>query len=431
MSVVEKQSLSLVYAAARLIVLAAAVTSGFALGLAYSRRPPAARPAAPFSGPAYDPATAFPQVDRPREVDPRQPEPQAVEARFAAIRHDIDAISRQQAALGDWQAWQRETEPYRVALKARVDALKPIDPPRSPSPEARYEALAPLDELPLFEIDAKKNLNYLYDPASLDAFRKARPVVAAHRWFRQRGIDLIFVPVPKMTEVYLEHFLDPHPTDGVIAPHVRQTIYELLKEDVEVIDGTPLLRATRDADSEFLYNTCDTHWAPRGMRVLAKEIADRIVRYRFGTRARFALPIVTTTPGPYEIDGYLGGLDSLAGWAALSPEQQKRARAAQTTNLSAVNMHDGRPLPDDRTSPVVVIGHSYVPKFQEQLVKELNLLIHTRIAAGQSTSFFADFLREPEILAHCRVVVWITTEQHMTHFQPMPAPIMAALENRQ
>jgi hypothetical protein len=201
-----------------------------------------------------------------------------------------------------------------------------------------------------------------------------------------------------------------------------------LDEDVEVVDGLALFRSLRDTDSEYLYNTTDTHWAPRGMRIMAKEIADRIERYKFGARARFAQPIVRTSTGTYVKVDAINTLGGLGGAWRLSPEQRTRAERAQTKTLSEVRMQDGRTPPDDSTSPVLVIGHSYVWYFREQLIKELNLLTCTRIAAGQTTEAFAEFLREPEILNHCRVMVWITTDQHMTHLHPMPAPIMSVLK---
>jgi hypothetical protein len=77
---------------------------------------------------------------------------------------------------------------------------------------------------------------------------------------------------------------------------------------------------------------------------------------------------------------------------------------------------------------VLVVGHSYAPKFCDQLVKEANLRVRSQISSGLTTECFAAFLRNPELLDHCRVVVWITTEQHLTHFHAMPEPIMAALK---
>jgi hypothetical protein len=374
---------------------------------------------------------ASPPVDRSAIQDPPRREPRAEEARKKTIEDDRAAILAecQRAAGGDWAHWQAATNGYRAALKAEIDLLKSHGKSEFNS-EADLNALAGRQDFPLFEISPRVNLNYLYDSGSLDSFRKTRSVVAAREWLRQRGIDLIVVPVPLMTEVYVEHFLDPCPPDGVIAPHVRQALLELLEADVEVVDLQRLFRGLRDdGDPEYLYNTCDTHWAPRGMRAAAKEIADRIARYRFGSRARLAPPIFRTAPGVYQFNGYIARIDSLEGWSALTPVQQERARRAQATYWPRVLTLDGEPLSEDPKSPVLVIGHSYVRMFDEQLARELNLRIRVRLAEGQTTSFFWDFLREPEILKGCRVVVWVTTEQHMTHFQSMPPPIMAVLSS--
>jgi hypothetical protein len=294
-------------------------------------------------------------------------------------------------------------------------------------PETKSEPLEGNKEFPLFEVGSRVHLNYLYDSKSLDVFRRTKAVVAAHRWLKEQGIDLIFVPVPKMTEVYVEQFVDPHPADGVIAPHARKALLELLNDGVEVVDLATLFRTLRDIDEEYLYNAAESHWAPRGMRIAAKEIADRVSRYKFGARARYGLPFLRPFPTTNLIVGQPGGIGT-SGWLTLSPDQLARAKRAQTTTISEVLMFDGKVPADDPNSPLLVIGHSYVPKFREQLMKELNMLISTRVMDGATVEFFRDFLRDPQALRDCRVVVWITTEQHMTHFTPMPEPVMATLK---
>jgi hypothetical protein len=372
----------------------------------------------------YDASNGIPQPNAPQPEDPRQLEPRAVDARRRTIDRDATAILAEceRAAGRDWEKWQRDTVPYRAALKARIDALRDLPQLRDPLEDLAYEALEGRDGFPLFEIGSRRYLRYLCDPILLDSFRRDRQVVAARNWLSDRGIDLIFVPIPRMTEVYIEHFLDPCPPDGIIAPHVRKTLLEMLKDDVEVVDCWSLLRSMRNTDSEFLYNATDAHWAPRGMRIVAKEIADRIERYNFGARARFALPIVRTLPGPYTFRDIFGKYTNF-GRDILSPEQAQRAAAAQTTNQAEVRMQDGKRPPADADSPVIVIGHSYVWHFREQLIKELNLVIDARVVPDQTTECFADFLRQPELLAHTRVIVWVTTEQHMTRFKPLPKPV--------
>jgi hypothetical protein len=344
------------------------------------------------------------------------------------IRRDSEALRAEcrRAAGGDWDKWQRDTAPYRAALKAKLDTLKTKVQPHMILPECNCEVLEGKGGFPLFETAPTIHLRHLYDPASLDGFRRERPVAAAHRWLRQRGIDLIFVPVPKMTEVYADRILDPCPPDAVIAPRVRQALLELLEDGVEVVDGLPLFRAARDPDPEYLYNTADPHWAPRAMTLMARELAGRVARYRFGADARRESPIVQTSPGPFSIVGlgFASGVNIQLGWPALTERQRELAASVQPTTLPHVTLPDGQTPADDPASPVLVIGHSYVTNFRERLIKELNLLTRTRWAPGQTTEGFADFLREPELLDGCRVLVWITTTRHLIDFKPLPVDIL-------
>jgi hypothetical protein len=418
-------------------IVCAALIGSFFAGTWYEASLP--RPSeethAPLAAPVmpYDAANGFPRPNAPRPVDPREAEPRAVEARAEAIQRDAEAIAAEceRSARGDWDRWERDTAPSRAALRAKTDSLKDLDPAAPETALAKYAALEGRQNFPLFEIGARNQLNYLHDPASLDAFRRDRPVVAASRWLRQRGIDLILVSVPKMTEVYVEHFVDPCPSDGVIAPHFRRTLLELLKDDVEVVDGFRLFRPFRDTDAEYLYNTADTHWAPRALRIMAKYLADRVERYRFGARARYALPIVRTTlglSGANKFSSEFGkAFPAQNGWDSLSPEQQKRAVMAQTTTdeVSTITW-DGKVLTRDPDSPVLVMGHSYVNYFRDHLARALNMPVNVAWGDDRTTEAFADFLREPEMLARCRVVVWITTGHHMTCFHPLPAEVAAA-----
>jgi hypothetical protein len=360
------------------------------------------------------------------------PEPQAAEARHKIIHRDADAIRGecQRAAGGDWDRWQRETEPYRAALKARLDTLKTFDPPPTKSYDCRYEPLAPKDDFPLVEVSPRDFLSYLVKPDAFDAFRKDRPVQAVHRWLQKRGIDLIFVPVPKMTEVYVEHFLNKYPADGIIAPVVRRTLLELLDADVEVADGFPLFRALRETDSEYLYNTADSHWAPKGMRIIARELADRIARYDFGQRARYGMPIFKATVGPHVIpgaslDGQFGQTTSQYAWPVLTPEQRERAAKAQAKSGTHLQQFDGRPVEDDPDSPVVLMGNSYVLGFREVLIKELNLRIRSQWRAAGATDLFYEYWRDPKSLESVKVLIWMTTDQHIPIFRELPEGIAA------
>ena len=246
-----------------LFALVAALVSSFVLGGFYSpwnSHHNASPPGFPDSGSQWVDWMQSPAQVPALPADPREPEPRAVTARAERIRRDAAAIRKESEKAGGWDKWRVATATYRGHLQARMDALKAqAEPANGPG----YEVLEGRDQFPLFEVQSRWNLNYLVDPGLMDGFEKDRPVIAASRWLRKQGIDLIFVPIPKMTEVYIEHFLDPAPADGIIVPHVRKALLNLLENDVEVVDGFSLLRAQRDTDKEYLYNPADDHWAPR------------------------------------------------------------------------------------------------------------------------------------------------------------------------
>jgi hypothetical protein len=353
-------------------------------------------------------------------------------ARASTVQRDADAVRAecQMAAAGDWERWQQQTAPYRDALKRAIDTVDHLPP------VARYCPRPPLEgfnQFPLFEGEPVRNLVQIYDPESVAEFRSSRAVIAGDRWLRRRGIDLIFVPVPKMTSIYVEHFVDSAPADGVIAPHLRRTLLELLEADVESVDAFAVLRSEREPNPEYLYNSADTHWAPRGMLVVAREVARRLSRYDFGAAARQAAPVVQSTPGPYDTRGYVLEMKSgelprlLDGWTALNARQRALAEKFQTRTCDFIRLPENFDPPTDARSPVLLIGHSYAYNFREILTKEANLLLRSDLGDHNTTEAFGDFLRDSSLLSGVRVVVWVTTEKHMTEFKPMPPPILAAL----
>jgi hypothetical protein len=209
------------------------------------------------------------------------PDPAVAKAHADQMQADQLAIEGecQRAAGGSWDAWERATEPYRKALRKNIAAVPVV---------LRQKGGAPAQELDI--------------AVSLDASQHSRAVVAASQWLRKRGIDLIFVPVPRKAEVYAENFLDPCPTDGIIAPHVRRTLLSLMKQDVETLDVFPALRAERNKP---LYNATDPHWSADGSGVAAKMLAGRLRRY--GGTSSVLLIGNSYTPALHErLEGEMG-----------------------------------------------------------------------------------------------------------------------------
>jgi hypothetical protein len=383
-----------------------------------------------------DPAPALihaPEAASEHNANPRATAARWVgsaEARRTSIRRTADRIRSEceRAAGGDWERWQSQTASYRAALAGRIASLQRSKLPRGLlHPQALYEPLAGSENFPLFEIAAGDNLRYLTEQQPMSE----NIVAAANRWLQKQGIDLVLVPAPKMTEVYIDRFIDPAPADGVIAPHVRKAMLTLLEDDVDVLDVFRLFRTQSGQQRlPYLYNTCDLHWAPYGMGVAAHALAELLTRYPAvcGWRKEPARFMRVSTP--YMLNAWRGGIGAQDSWPALSPDQQALATKWQEMNSLAVRLPDGSPAPGDTDSPILLIGNSFVPYFQDRVMDELNMPVRVRWGGGHTTEAFRDFLRQPELLKGVKLVVWVVTEYYMTKFSPLPDAIATTSSDR-
>jgi hypothetical protein len=352
------------------------------------------------------------------EIAELPPDPAAEEARRDAIARDAESLAAEcrLAANGDWLAWEKQTAPYRAALKARIERRGTVN--------GRYrDLLTTVDGAPMWE---SQTLADLYDPAAWHGDRIVTTLTAASRWLRAKNIHLVFCACPPMTEVYIEHFLDQPPPDGVIAPHIRRTRAALLAADVEAIDDWRLMRAARDGAFQFI--PADHHHSQEGMKPAARAIAARLTRYGFGRTAKAAPRVTRTTTGPYVMRPYVLPQFEEYDWApsghhSIRPEERPAIDAALPKSMEVITTAAGSPLTDDPESPVLLIGDSYAIYFRELLTRESNLNIRTHWNHLQDVGAWHDFLREPELLAGVRVVVWLTSEGLASSFRPLPAPI--------
>jgi hypothetical protein len=330
-------------------------------------------------------ALALPACNCSKATTADRAEENARQATIAADARSVEAEC-DRAAGGDWERWQAETAPYRAALWLRMEFN-----------------LSPVDGWPFFEINARRRLAYLLEPKdNLQTFK------AANAWLAAKGIRLIVVPVPSLTETYPEHFVSDAPADGVIAPHKRREVLTLLQHGIEVVDLWPIFRERR---AEVLYNPDDHHWTFNGMDIAARILAERIGAAPGKPRYR-----LTTTQKDFAASGH-GFFEQ-----ALTLEQRAKAATVRverpTIERLAGNFYD-------QASPVAVMGDSYCRHFDEFVALRLNRPIRGLWVEGTSTERFGDYLREPELLAGVRVLVWAAGWNHLTTMKPLPTPILA------
>jgi len=327
-------------------------------------------------------------------------------------------------AQGNWDQWASQLGAFREDVRAKIRAARPYSPQASGSFEARAEVLEGKGGFPLFESKPEHYLRYIVEPESLDEFRKARTVPLVASWLKRQGIDFIFVPVPKMTEIFPEYFSDHCPQDRIVAVAMRKFILELLGEDIEVIDLLPDLMAERDSAPAPLYLSADPHWSPRGKQVGARRIAERLKRYDFAAKALTASPVYKAVEAPF------CPFNQSVLWPALTPAQRQRAEPAWPLTEPLITDLKGGVFASP-TSPILFTGDSYNWQTVDMVGRELNLPPSILCGGGQVTQTFKNMLRDPEILHGRKVVIWLMCNSNLVIKWPLPPGLRTALEATQ
>ena len=224
------------------------------------------------------------------------------------------------SGAGSWDRWMQHLEPVRAEWR-RVA--------KRPSPRARNGYVFNKNALP-----------YLVDTdleAGPESTRPLDVIVAFDRKMKRRGIDLLYVPIPAIEEVYPENFLDSVPDDLTVQPAMRRFLLSLLEQDVEVMD---LLRPFQAARAGYrLGLKVDDHWNDVQIELAASLVADRLRRYGFVRAA--AADAKRYTIRPVAIRGERG-----------------------ITSMRQVITPSGALYDDVEQSPVLVVGDSNLQVYQ-------------------------------------------------------------------
>lgn len=334
-----------------------------------------------------------------------------LEMRFKTINQTIEALQKEFATAGggDWNRWFESLAPFRAGLKAMVAAAKPNNPDATGLSEARAAVIEARGTPPMFECSPSTYIQYLYQPENLLRWLEENPappaIVKVSEWLGKRGIDLIYVPVPKMTEVYPDRVLDQAPANRIVAPHIRKLILGLLESGVEVIDFLPILLKAREESPELLYFASDPHLSLRGRRIVAGEIVNRLKRYDFVQSAMASDPLYLESEGP--IDPKDCTFNPLgAGYEALTPSQRDRIKSVlPTLDMKFKCLKDTAIL--DNNAEIIFIGDSYNSGIYYLVASGINMPVCNLSSGGQTTQAISDFFRDPGLLKNARVVIWI------------------------
>ncbi|HVR87426.1 MAG TPA: hypothetical protein VMU54_24080 [Planctomycetota bacterium] len=226
-------------------------------------------------------------------------------------------------------------------------------------------------------------------------------IVDYQRQLGERGIQLLFVPLPVKPFIYPEKVWSGYPASaGPAGNRDRETfLMALTRAGVEVLDPTNDLWAAKGEGELFL--KCDTHWTPRGMEIVAGRIADRL-RPLIRPPTRAYASILRTV----RHDGDLLRMIEVLPGSGLFPPQ--------TVEIQEVISQDNVP------APVLLLGDSFTNIYSrrelewgeraglgEQLMLRSGVPVDILAQNGGGATGVRELLsRKPRLLRNKQVVVW-------------------------
>jgi len=325
----------------------------------------------------------------------------------------ISALAQQpsEPGLTEWQG------KFRSVLAAKVQAMEKANTAVSVEPDGWLFLRAELRFLTLerfWGADAAK-LSRAPTPDIADPV----PAILDFRdQLKQRGIDLVLMPVPAKAAIYPERIAGgPGDSDNDAAPFLHQFYTELGAAGIDVLDLTELFRANRAHEKGAMFCRSDTHWSGIGCALAAHMLAERL---KPKLPANWPTKSFVSDWRKVVINGDL---------SALLPPGVPKAAPEEIAVRIVAEKGSGAGVQPDQNSPVLLLGDSHTLVFHDflcdkaglvdQLALELGFapdLIGTRGSGATPVrvNLYRDSSRNPEYLAKKKVVVWCFTAREFS-----------------
>lgn len=313
-----------------------------------------------------DSAGLAPEAGTAPESESTTPEREQ-SARAAAIKKDLESIAGAlEANGGDWKSWHERLAPMRKDLARRGR------------------------ENGGFLQKGKYYYGYLGALAKgADRIEKwpnhaLQTLVRLNTELRERGIDLVVVPIPRKEEINAEIFSDLVPPDGITMPYKLMFFDALLKADVEVVNLSPLFRREGRSYPFLFYDCNDAHPADGAIELAARATARRLARYDFSSGAQSMRQAFTSRTIQFKM-----------------PSTRKIFPANSVYPATLVLGPGGAPVASsDFRSSVLVIGDSFIGVPTAYGVRSADFLAHLAKETGFVPTRFEVGGGAPQIMHH-------------------------------
>ena len=240
------------------------------------------------------------------------------------------------------------------------------------------------------------------------------------------GVKFIFVPIPAKAAVYPEKFTDgvkmkeKVPAEDAVTP-LAVFLEQIRIGGITVIDIEPILRANRVSGGERSYCMTDSHPTPWTCELIAQRVAEVLSGQPWAKQAAEAskLGFVKGESGTQAIKG------------DLIPEGQRDTWDAEQVTVRKAGVRQGdkitRVLPDDESSPVILLGDSHTLIFHEggdmlmsgsgvpdHLQAELGFKVYLAASRGSSSQAQRQIYKGAEFWKGKKALVWVSSVREFT-----------------
>lgn len=313
-----------------------------------------------------------------------------------------------QAWGGSWEAWCGLLADFHADVRQQLDT-RPTE----------LRGLIGKDGFLFFRGD----LDYLVSGDLRDQPDGRDPypaIVDFNQQLKARGIDLLLVLIPTKAEVFPEKVSDEAPTGAkpYVAPYCRKLLGELAAAGVEIVDLLPTFVEQRGGGDELLYMSQDTHWTPRGVKLAAKLIGERVRQYSWyealeAQQVEYSVKDITFTR--------LGDICEM-----LTDQEKLMCRPLRLTAQQIV-APDGTLYTDDPESPIVMLGDSFTGVFHFEdcqhaglsahLAKELSLPIDLIMAQGSGPRIRGQLARRGhDAIEAKKLMIWTVVARDLYNY---------------
>lgn len=263
----------------------------------------------------------------------------------------------------------------------------------------------------------RQDVDFLVKPAPWKMDSLENPIEAVldfRNELAKRGVELLVVVVPGKPSIYPE-ILNPilYGLSGLNISLGRRFVDTLQTLNVNVVNLYPVLQAAKQKDraGDFLYLNTDTHWTPRGAKIAAKAIAEKVRK----------MPIANELPHENFTDSLVSA-DRTGDVATMADLEY--AFPVQTVEAYQIKNAKGPRQNDFRKSKILILGDSYSRIYEtdapmsagwiSQFASELQTPVAAIVSDGGASTLVREKLaRKSGVLKGKKLVVWEFVERDL------------------